>query len=108
MTLESKEIDTNSMPRENCTIKTLEQTLLLEQKNIQTLKDLANQYFSIGNFHRALNCYLRLLAFEPENAKIWNKIAVTFLKLGKYQAAMEMSRVAYHLITKNQENSSYC
>ena len=108
MTFESEKINANTSPQENCTIKTMEQRLLLEQRNLQILKELANQHFSNGNFYRALNYYMRLLSFEPHNARIWNKIAVVFLKLGKNQAAMEMSRVAYRLITKNQENVSNC
>ena len=102
MTFESEKTDATSLLQENCTIKTLEQMLLLEQKDLQILKELANQHFSNGNFYRALNYYMRLLSFEPNNASIWNKIAVVFLKLGRNQAAMEMSRVAYHLVTKTQ------
>ena len=77
-----------------------ENMLVQEGMNFDTLWYLAECHYLEGNFMRALNCYLKLLSFEPENARIWNKMAVVFIRLGETKAAIDMSRIAYRLINK--------
>lgn len=79
--------------------------LLLEHSNIKgensrDLTDIAEIYFQEKNFLKALSCYLTLLTNNPHNARIWNKLAICFIKLGEYKTAEEMSRIAYKLINK--------
>ena len=64
------------------------------------IKELADNHFSEGNYLRALSCYLKLLSFEPQDARTWNKLAVVFIKLEDFKSAMELSRIAHRLINK--------
>lgn len=51
-----------------------------------------------GNFWQSFNYFMTLLTIDHRNAFIWNKLAIIFIKLGKFEAAMEMSRIVYKLI----------
>ena len=64
------------------------------------IKKLADHHFNDGNYLRSLSCYLKLLSFDPQNARIWNKLAVVFIKLEDFKSAMELSRIAHRLINK--------
>jgi tetratricopeptide (TPR) repeat protein len=61
---------------------------------------LANSYFQSGNYSQALNCYMRLIALAPESPFAWNKLAVTFLKMGNLQSARSLSKLAFKLAEK--------
>ena len=106
MTLNTENIENKFPASRNEKITKLEQALLLEECDPNILKNLADQHFKTGNYLRALNCYLKLLSFEPENAFTWNKIAVVFIKIGKFSSAMDMSRIAFRLINKEQNSIS--
>ncbi|NHJ84237.1 MAG: tetratricopeptide repeat protein [Asgard group archaeon] len=85
-------------------IDALEQQLMEGNNNPEKqLRKLAEFLFLDGNYLRALSCYLKLLSFNPTNARIWNKLAVIFLKLGEKQAAIDMSRIAFRLINRQLE-----
>ncbi|MHA1243558.1 MAG: tetratricopeptide repeat protein [Candidatus Heimdallarchaeota archaeon] len=96
MNIKNKEISTQINLKD--TIALCENSLIQEGLNIDTLWQLADCHYLEGNFLRALNCYLKLLSFEPENARIWNKLAVVFIRLGETKAAVDMSRIAYRMI----------
>lgn len=63
-----------------------------------SLYETGVNYLNSGNYWQSLNYFITLLSFNPRNAYIWNKIAVIFLKLEKFESAMEISRIAYWLI----------
>ena len=77
-----------------------ENLLINEGMDFDTLWRLADCHYLEGNYMRSLNCYLKLLSFQPENARIWNKMAVIFIRLGETKAAIDMSRIAHRLINK--------
>ena len=96
MNVKNKEISTQNNLKD--TIALCEHSLIQEGLCVDTLWRLANCHYLDGNYLRALNCYLRLLSFEPENARIWNKMAIVFIKLGETKAAVDMSRIAHKMI----------
>ena len=51
-----------------------------------------------------MSCYLKLLSFELENARTWNKLAVIFIKLEEHKSAIELSRIAHRLICKEMND----
>ncbi|MFW9922980.1 MAG: tetratricopeptide repeat protein [Candidatus Thorarchaeota archaeon] len=67
---------------------------------IQSLTQYANEYFQDKKYLKAVGCYLKLLSYNPQNARIWNKLAVCFIQLGEYKTAEEMSRIAFKLINE--------
>ncbi|NHJ39611.1 MAG: tetratricopeptide repeat protein [Asgard group archaeon] len=85
---------------DNLSIIDLERKIIIEGESKELLENLADGYYKKERFKRALNYYLKLLAYEAENAHIWNKLAVTFLKLEMFDQAIEMSKIAYRLINK--------
>jgi len=101
MNVKNEEISTQIDLKDN--IALYENLLIQEGLDFDTLWQLANCHYLEGNFLRSLNCYLKLLSFEPENARIWNKMAVVFIRLGETKAAVDMSRIAYRMI-----NKQYC
>jgi tetratricopeptide (TPR) repeat protein len=82
----------------NPSINNLERKILLEGENKELLLKIAEEYYSKEQFSRALIYYLKLLAYESTNARIWNKLAVIFLKMEMYDQAIEISKIAYRLI----------
>ncbi|NHK31830.1 MAG: tetratricopeptide repeat protein [Asgard group archaeon] len=82
----------------NPSISNLERKIILEGENKELLQKLAEEYYRKEQFSRALNYYLKLLAYESKNARIWNKLAVIFLKMEMYEQAIEMSKIAYRII----------
>ncbi len=80
----------------------MEQNLILNNTNSELLIQLAQEHFDTGNYLRSLNYFFRALSFEPENARIWNKLAVIFIKLENFSVAMNLSRIAYRLICQEQ------
>ena len=80
--------------------KELEQEIIKHGVSSELLSSLADSLFGDGNYLRALSCYIKLLSLEPENARVWNKLAVTFIKLNEFNTAVEMSRIAHTLINK--------
>lgn len=81
----------------------LEEEIIEHGESKELTKKLAECHFKEGNYLRALNLYLKILTYEPENARIWNKLAVTFIKLEEFDLATDMSRIAFRMINKKQE-----
>lgn len=102
MTIKIDKLKPNFTTTKNKKIIKLEQSLILNNTDSGLLKQLAQEHFDTGNYLRSLNCFLKALSFEPENARIWNKLAVVFIKLGNFSAAMDLSRIAYRLINQEQ------
>ncbi|MBN1330528.1 MAG: hypothetical protein JXA54_13725 [Candidatus Heimdallarchaeota archaeon] len=92
---QDKQLDNGTIALENRI------TTFGENKNF--IKELAARHFEEGNHYRALSCYFKLLEFEPRNAKIWNKIAVIFIKLENFETAIEFSKIAYRLINNDYQ-----
>ncbi|HUT80872.1 MAG TPA: hypothetical protein VMZ29_06695 [Candidatus Bathyarchaeia archaeon] len=79
----------------------LEKKIITNGENKNLIKELAAKHYEEGNYLRALSCYIKLLEYEPRNAKNWNRIAVIFIRLEKYKTAIEFSKIAYRLINSN-------
>lgn len=71
-----------------------------KEENSHNLTEIAEMNFQEKNYLKALNYYLKILTYNPYNARIWNKIAVCFIQLGEFRTAEEMSRIAFKLINK--------
>lgn len=63
-----------------------------------SLFESGNNYLNSGNYWQSFGYFMTLLSIDPRNAFIWNKLAIIFIKLEKYDTAIEMSRIAYKLI----------
>ncbi|NHJ47040.1 MAG: tetratricopeptide repeat protein [Asgard group archaeon] len=85
---------------QEASIRTLEDKLLDQGESKELLFTLAEIYYQNKQFTRALNYYLKLLPYDPGNARFWNKVAVIFLRLKKYEEAIDISRIAHRLIDK--------
>ena len=68
----------------NQEILELENKIFENCNDLSTLRNLAQKYFESDFYIRSMAIYFKLLAAEPKNAFIWNKLAVIFLKLGEY------------------------
>jgi tetratricopeptide (TPR) repeat protein len=66
----------------------------------EKLKDRADYLTRRGEIEKALVLYRRAISFEPENAGVYNNIAVTLMKMGRYQEA------AKHLLTAMEIDNS--
>ena len=102
MTLKTDNLKLDFTTIRNQKIIDLEQSLILDEANSDLIKELAQEHFDTGNYLRALNCFFKVLSFEPDNPRIWNKLAVVFIKLGNFNSAMDFSRIAYRLISQEQ------
>jgi Flp pilus assembly protein TadD len=78
----------------------LEDLLILTGESKELLLLLAETCYNKNLFSRAVNYYFKLLSYEPDNPRFWNKIAVSFLQLKKIEQAIEISKIAYRLIDR--------
>lgn len=58
---------------------------------VQTLTATAEQQASSGDLAGAVSTIERALRIEPQNARLWNKLAHLRLKQGQYKPAAEMA-----------------
>ncbi|NHJ03306.1 MAG: hypothetical protein EAX90_00625 [Candidatus Heimdallarchaeota archaeon] len=63
-----------------------------------SLFESGNNYLNSGNYWKSFSNFMTLLYIDPQNAFIWNKLAIVFIKLEKFDTAMAISRIAYKLI----------
>ena len=77
--------------KQSSLIEDLEKRIVEKGDSSRLIKKLAEAHFKEGNYLRSLSCYLKLLSYEPENARIWNKLAVIFIKLEEHKSAVELS-----------------
>ena len=81
MNVNSSKVESSQSYKQNSLIEELEKNIVEKGDCSSLTRKLAEAHFKEGNYLRALSCYLKLLSFEPENARIWNKLAVIFIKL---------------------------
>jgi Flp pilus assembly protein TadD len=86
-------------------IEELEKKIVESGDSNSLVKKLADAHYKEGNYLRALSCYLKLLSSDPENARIWNKLAVIFIKLEEHKSAVELSRIAHRMISKEKNDN---
>jgi Flp pilus assembly protein TadD len=104
MNVNSSKADLYQEYKQTSQIEELEKRLVESGDNSSLIKKLADAHFREGNYLRALSCYLKLLSFDPENARTWNKLAVIFIKLEEHKSAVELSRIAHRLICKEMKD----
>ncbi|MBK5114754.1 MAG: tetratricopeptide repeat protein [Candidatus Heimdallarchaeota archaeon] len=104
MNVNSSKADLYQEYKQTSQIEELEKRLVENGDNSSLIKKLADAHFREGNYLRALSCYLKLLSFDPENARTWNKLAVIFIKLEEHKSAVELSRIAHRLICKEMKD----
>ena len=104
MNANSSKVEMLQEYKQSSVIEELEKRIVEKGDNNRLVKKLAEAHYKEGNYLRALSCYLNLLSFEPENARIWNKLAVIFIKLEEHKAAVELSRIAHRLICKETKD----
>ncbi len=100
MNANSSKVEMYQEYKHSSIIEELEKSIVEKGESSRLIKKLAEAHYKEGNYLRSLSCYLKLLSFEPENARIWNKLAVIFIKLEEHKAAIELSRIAHRLICK--------
>jgi Flp pilus assembly protein TadD len=82
----------------------IEKKIIENGESNALIRELADGHFQESNFLRALSCYIKLLSLEPNNPRVWNKLAITFIKLEEFNTAIEMSRIAHKLINIEMEH----
>ena len=76
MNVNSSKVELFEGYKQTLQIEELEKRIVERGDNSLLVKKLADAHFKEGNYLRALSCYLKLLSFNPENARTWNKLAV--------------------------------
>jgi len=104
MNVNSSKVEISLEYKQTSQIEELEKRIVENGDCSPSIKKLADAHFKEGNYLRALSCYLKLLSFDPENARIWNKLAVIFIKLEEHKSAIELSRIAHRLICKEMSD----
>ena len=104
MNVNSSKVEVCQEYKQTSQIEELEKNIVENGECSSSIRKLADVHFKEGNYLRALSCYLKLLSFDPENARTWNKLAVIFLKLEEHKSAIELSRIAHRLICKEMND----
>ncbi len=105
MNVNSSKVEVSLEYTQTSQIEELEKNIVENGDSSSLIKKLAEVHFKEGNYLRALSCYLKLLSFDPENARTWNKLAVIFIKLEEHKSAIELSRIAHRLICKEMNDN---
>ena len=104
MNVNSSKVEVCLEYKQTSQIEELEKNIVENGECSSLIKKLAAVHFKEGNYLRAMSCYLKLLSFDPENARTWNKLAVIFIKLEEHKSAIELSRIAHRLICKEMND----
>lgn len=104
MNVNSSKVEVCLEYKQTSQIEELEKNIVENGDSSLLIKKLADAHLKEGNYLRALSCYLKLLSFDPENARTWNKLAVIFIKLEEHKSAIELSRIAHRLICKEMND----
>ncbi len=104
MNVNSSKVEVCLEYKQTSQIEELEKNIVENGECNSLIKKLADVHFKEGNYLRAMSCYLKLLSFDPENARTWNKLAVIFIKLEEHKSAIELSRIAHRLICKEMND----
>ncbi len=104
MNANSSKVEVSLEYKQTSQIEELERSIVENGDSSRLVKKLAEVHYKEGNYLRALSCYLKLLSFDPENARVWNKLAVIFIKLEEHKSAIELSRIAHRLICKEMND----
>ena len=104
MNVNSSKVEVSLEYKKTSQIEELEKSIVENGECSSLIKKLADVHFKEGNYLRAMSCYLKLLSFDPENARTWNKLAVIFIKLEEHKSAIELSRIAHRLICKEMND----
>ncbi len=70
-------------------IKSLQQALANDRRNIDTISQLADSYRNMENFHEARGYYEYWLSLEPNFPPIHNRLGLCYVQLGDYTRAVE-------------------
>ncbi|PIR22590.1 MAG: hypothetical protein COV44_07265 [Deltaproteobacteria bacterium CG11_big_fil_rev_8_21_14_0_20_45_16] len=82
----------------------LRQSIIISPRNAESLELLA-RCFLMGNYYRsAKHYYLRALAIQPERSQTWRQLSYCYLKLGKFNEALEASLRSIRFNRKSEDN----
>ncbi len=87
-------------------IKTLQEIVKKDPKNLSALVELGNLYFDTNQPKEAIEAYSRYLAVKPDNADVRTDMGIMYRKLGQFDRAIEEFRKAAQSDPKHA-NSRY-
>lgn len=90
----------------NLRIKTLQETLKKEPKNLQALEELGNLFFDTGQPKEAIEAYSQYLAIKPDNPNVRTDMGIMYRALGDFDRAVEEFKKAAQFDPKHL-NSRY-
>lgn len=66
----------------------LEKMLASQPENVEATVQLANDYFDIGNYDKAVEIYQKAIALDPNNADVITDMGVAYRRLKKPEEAV--------------------
>ncbi len=87
-------------------IKTLQEIVKKDPKNLPALVELGNLYFDTDQPKEAIDAYSRYLAVKPDNADVRTDMGIMYRKLGQFDRAIEEFKKAAQSDPKHA-NSRY-
>jgi len=87
-------------------IKTLNEIVKKDPKNLPALVELGNLYFDTNQPKEAIEAYSRYLAVKPDNADVRTDMGIMYRKLGQFDKAIEEFKKAAQSDPKHA-NSRY-
>lgn len=63
-----------------------------KKNSAEDFKNKGNQFFSVGDFSRAIKEYANGLNLEPNNAPILSNMAAAYIGLHQYEKALEVAQ----------------
>jgi len=87
-------------------IKTLEEIIKKDPKNLSAWVELGNLYFDSDQPKEAIQAYSQYLAVKPDNPDVRTDMGIMYRKLGEFDRALEEFRKAAQIDPKHA-NSRY-
>jgi len=85
-------------------IKVLEDKVASAPNDISSMTRLANMYFDINQYDKAIDTYKKIVSLDSQNANIWTDLGVMYLRSDRPQDALDAFNQAIAADPKHEQS----
>jgi len=85
-------------------IKVLEDKVASTPNDISSMTRLANMYFDINQYDKAIDTYKKIVSLDSQNANIWTDLGVMYLRSDRTQEALDAFNQAIAADPKHEQS----
>ncbi|MDX8412029.1 MAG: tetratricopeptide repeat protein [Mariprofundaceae bacterium] len=85
-------------------IKVLEDKIVAMPNDISSMTRLANMYFDVNQFDKAIDTYKKIVSIDSQNANIWTDLGVMYIRSERPQEALDAFNQAISADPKHEQS----